>query len=98
MNTVSFFSDYPWSGSLRPVSSKMGGPGRKPGRGDGDDGASPWAGSLRHIDAGKMRKKKQQRRDDGTHFSLCTVECFALNQNIFQMMTLCMATLLGWEH
>ena len=56
--------DYPWSGSLRPVSSKMGGPGRKPGRGDGDDGASPWAGSLRHIDAGKMRKKKQQRRDD----------------------------------
>lgn len=25
---------------------------------DGDPGSSPWAGSLRHVDENKMRRKK----------------------------------------
>ena len=28
-----------------------------------DMGPSPWAGSLRHVDKNKMRKKKEKRQD-----------------------------------
>jgi len=52
--------DYPWAGSLRPVSSKLM-KGR--GRGDPDAGASPWAGSLRHVDDKQKRKKKQLQKE-----------------------------------
>merc|ERR1711956_203141 len=40
------FNDSAWSGSLRPTGHKMG----KGGKGqDQNDGKSPWAGSLRHV-------------------------------------------------
>jgi len=54
--------DYPWSGSLRPVSNKMH-RGQRMGAPD-DMGPSPWAGSLRHVDKNKMRKKKEKKIDD----------------------------------
>jgi len=54
--------DYPWSGSLRPVSNKMN-RGSRMGAPD-DMGPSPWAGSLRHVDKNKMRKKKEKKQDD----------------------------------
>ena len=53
--------DYPWSGSLRPVSNKMH-RGQRMGAPD-DMGPSPWAGSLRHVDKNKMRKKKEKKID-----------------------------------
>ena len=28
-----------------------------------DMGPSPWAGSLRHVDKNKMRKKKEKKMD-----------------------------------
>lgn len=55
------FSDYPWSGSLRPVSNKMG-RGSRAGRNE-DDAGSPWAGSLKHVDPNKLRQKKKKQRE-----------------------------------
>lgn len=53
-----FFLDYPWAGSLRPVSNKLK---REGGRGGDESGASPWSGSLRHVDGKNARRKKQQK-------------------------------------
>jgi len=53
--------DFAWSGSLRPTSHKFA----KSGKGKPQDvGVSPWAGSLRHVDQNKMRKKKQKKEHD----------------------------------
>ena len=63
-------TDYPWSGSLRPVSGKLMKGGRRP---DNDPGSSPWAGSLRHVDPNKKGKKmKKNKHDDGKLFSYAT--------------------------
>jgi len=56
-------SDYPWSGSLRPVGNKVAGR-RAAGRPDEDGAASPWAGSLRHIDPKQRRKKQSKAKDE----------------------------------
>merc|ERR1711963_476832 len=60
--------DYPWSGSLRPVSNKPMNKGRG-GREDPEAGGSPWAGSLRHVDKNKMSKKKKKVNDDDMYGS-----------------------------
>ena len=62
-----FWIDYPWSGSLRPVSNKLMNKGRG-GREDPEAGGSPWAGSLRHVDKNKMSKKKKKANDGMTVF------------------------------
>lgn len=62
-----FWIDYPWSGSLRPVSNKLMNKGRG-GREDPEAGGSPWAGSLRHVDKNKMSKKKKKANDGMTDF------------------------------
>ena len=59
-------TDYPWSGSLRPVSNKLMKGGRRPG--SDDPGSSPWAGSLRHVDPNKKGKKMKKKHDDGKLF------------------------------
>lgn len=56
------FLDYPWAGSLRPVSKKGA---TRQGRHIDDDSGSPWAGSLKHVDINKMRMKKKQRKQEG---------------------------------
>ena len=51
------FLDSAWSGSLRPTGHKMG----KGGKGqDQNDGKSPWAGSLRHVNPNAQKKKKKK--------------------------------------
>ena len=60
-----FCIDYPWSGSLRPVSNKLMNKGRG-GREDPEAGGSPWAGFLRHVDKNKMSKKKKKANDGMT--------------------------------
>lgn len=54
--------DFAWSGSLRPTSHKFAKSGK--GKPQQDAGVSPWAGSLRHVDQNKMRKKKQKKEHD----------------------------------
>merc|ERR1719400_724728 len=55
--------DYPWAGSLKPVSNKMG---RRdhPGRRGEESGAMPWAGSLRHVNQKGRRQQKEDSDDD----------------------------------
>ena len=57
----SLFSDYPWAGSLRPVSKEGI---RSGGRQVNEPGHMPWAGSLRHVDQNK-NKRRHARQDDG---------------------------------
>jgi len=55
------FNDSAWSGSLRPTGHKMG----KGGKGqDQNDGKSPWAGSLRHVNPNAQKKKKKKEEED----------------------------------
>jgi len=54
--------DFAWSGSLRPTSRQMGPKGGRPEQ--ANDGKSPWAGSLRHVDQNKMRSKKKPKKED----------------------------------
>lgn len=55
--------DYPWAGSLKPVSNEMLRSQHKGRRGSGDAGGIPWAGSLRHVE-NKKRRQKQEDEDD----------------------------------
>merc|ERR1712241_1316475 len=60
--------DYPWAGSLKPVSNKMG--RRAPSGRPGDDaGPMPWAGSLRHVNQKGRRQKKEESDDDDLYGS-----------------------------
>jgi len=52
--------DYPWAGSLRPVSKVAG--MRK--EGGGETGAMPWAGTLRHVDSNKQKKRPKHDDED----------------------------------
>ena len=54
--------DYPWAGSLRPVSKGGMAGGRKQVN---EPGHMPWAGSLRHVDQNKG-KRRHAKHDDGT--------------------------------
>jgi hypothetical protein len=53
--------DYPWAGSLKPVSNKMG---RREQRRGEEGGAMPWAGSLRHVNQKGRRQQKEDSDDD----------------------------------
>jgi hypothetical protein len=55
------FLDSAWSGSLRPTGHKMSKGGNR-GQ-DQNDGKSPWAGSLRHVNPNAQKKKKQKKED-----------------------------------
>merc|ERR1712110_804197 len=55
--------DYPWAGSLKPVSNKMG-RREHPGRRGEESGAMPWAGSLRHVNQKGRRQQKEDSDDD----------------------------------
>jgi len=60
--------DYPWAGSLKPVSNKMG--RREPPHRRGEDaGHTPWAGSLRHVNQKNRRQKKEDSDDDDLYGS-----------------------------
>jgi len=54
--------DYPWAGSLKPVSNKLG--RQQPARRVEDAGHTPWAGSLRHVNQKGRRQKKEDSDDD----------------------------------
>lgn len=57
--------DYPWAGSLRPVSNKLV---KKDGRRDSSDpGTTPWSGSLRHVDENKKTRKSKPAVEDDTY-------------------------------
>jgi len=56
--------DYPWAGSLKPVSNQMSG---REGRRE-DAGSMPYKGSLRHVST-KNRKKKEESDDDDMYGS-----------------------------
>merc|ERR1711981_1100431 len=60
--------DYPWAGSLKPVSNKMG-RRERPGRPGDDAGPMPWAGSLRHVNQKGRRQKKEDSDDDDLYGS-----------------------------
>ena len=62
MRSVFFYSlESAWSGSLRPTGHKMSKGGNR-GQ-DQNDGKSPWAGSLRHVNPNAQKKKKQKKED-----------------------------------
>jgi len=52
--------DYPWAGSLKPVSSKMN---SRQGQRE-DAGSMPYKGSLRHVNQKNRRQKKEDSDDD----------------------------------
>jgi len=54
--------DYPWAGSLKPVSK--GGIPRGGSNRVNEPGAMPWAGSLRHVDQNKQKRRHQKNDDD----------------------------------
>jgi len=54
--------DYPWAGSLKPVSK--GGIPRGGSTRVNEPGAMPWAGSLRHVDQNKQKRRHQKNDDD----------------------------------
>jgi len=56
--------DYPWAGSLKPVSNKMLRRDQQGRRGGGDPGAVPWSGSLRHVENKKRRQKEKDDDDE----------------------------------
>ena len=58
---ILFFLESAWSGSLRPTGHKMSKGGNR-GQ-DQNDGKSPWAGSLRHVNPNAQKKKKQKKED-----------------------------------
>ena len=58
---IFIFLDSAWSGSLRPTGHKMSKGGNR-GQ-DQNDGKSPWAGSLRHVNPNAQKKKKQKKED-----------------------------------
>lgn len=53
--------DYPWAGSLRPVSKGGMAGGRKQVN---EPGHMPWAGSLRHVDQNKGKRRHAKHDDD----------------------------------
>jgi len=56
------YNESAWSGSLRPTGHKMSKGGNR-GQ-DQNDGKSPWAGSLRHVNPNAQKKKKQKKEDE----------------------------------
>lgn len=56
--------DYPWAGSLKPISSEMRRGQNQRRQGSGEVGSSPWQGSLKHVDSNKKRRQKKEDEDD----------------------------------
>merc|ERR550539_529814 len=55
--------DYPWAGSLKPVSNKLA-RREHPGRKGDDAGSMPYKGSLRHVSQKNRRQKKEDSDED----------------------------------
>merc|ERR1719270_1575223 len=56
--------DYPWAGSLKPVSNQLVGNREHRNRRGEEAGHTPWAGSLRHVNQKNRRQKKAEDDDD----------------------------------
>eukprot|EP00095_Tigriopus_kingsejongensis_P011846 maker-scaffold493_size155937-snap-gene-0.19 protein:Tk11846 transcript:maker-scaffold493_size155937-snap-gene-0.19-mRNA-1 annotation:"pdz and lim domain protein zasp" len=56
--------DYPWAGSLKPVSNQLFAKDYKSKREANDPGPCPWAGSLRPVRDKRNRAQRRSRHDD----------------------------------
>ena len=75
------YSDYPWAGSLKPVSSKMN--SRQVQREDA--GSMPYKGSLRHVNQ-KNRRQKKEDSDGKNKKYLLTAQTRVLRMEFFYVL------------